>query len=255
MNIKKRLSFTIDGGIATILLDRAPVNAIDDALLAALDQAFDRVLAAPEVKLLRIRSALKLFCAGADLRMIAGRVGTRDGSEEMGRTVRLLHRVFDRLAALPVVTLAELEGHALGGGLELALACDLRIAAINAKLGLPEARVGLLPGAGGTQRLTQLCGPGIAARVILSGEALDGSEALRVGLAQWAVEREAFAAAAHAIAERISGLSAPALRAAKACLRAALPMQANGVAAEIDGIERLMMQMETAERVRAFVGA
>ena len=91
----------------------------------------------------------------------------------MRATVRRFHEVYDHLAALPLVTIAEIEGHALGGGLELALACDIRIASHTAKLGLPETKVGLLPGAGGTQRLTRLCGEGIAARIILSGDVVD----------------------------------------------------------------------------------
>jgi enoyl-CoA hydratase/carnithine racemase len=253
MNIGDRLDFTIDAGVATVSLNRPPVNAIDDALLAALDQVFERIEADEGLKLLRIRSAQKIFCAGADLRMISTRVGTAEGAAEMDKTVRLLHRVYDRLADLPVVTLAEIEGHALGGGLELALACDLRIVMETAKLGLPEARVGLLPGAGGTQRLTALCGPGVAARVILSGETLEGREAERLGLAQWVATKEDFAAAAQGIAERVRGLSAPALRAAKTCLRAAAPLQKSGIAAEIDGICRLMQEPDTRERVLGFV--
>ena len=253
MNFNDRLDFVSAEGIATITMNRPPVNAIDDALLAALDQVFDRVESDESLRLLRIRSDQKMFCAGADLRMVSTRVGTAEGRTDMVRTVRAFHRIFDRLAALPVVTMAEIEAHALGGGLELALACDLRIAAHSAKLGLPEARIGLLPGAGGTQRLTTLCGPGVAARVILSCDALDGKEAGRLGLAQWATEKGEFAAAADAIAERVRGLSAPALRAAKRCLRAATPVQPAGVAAEIDGIAHLMLEPDTKERVLAFI--
>lgn len=93
------------------------------------------------------------------------------------RTTRLFHHVYNRLASLPAVTVAYITGHALGGGLELGLACDLRIASRKAKLGLPEARMGLLPGAGGAQRLTELCGPGIAARLILTCDLVQGDEA------------------------------------------------------------------------------
>ena len=148
MNFNDRLDFAIEGQVATVTLNRAPVNAIDDALLSALDRVFDGVEADASVNLLRIRSNQKVFCAGSDLRIIAMRISTISGPAEMVETVRRFHRVFDRLASIPVVTLAELEGHALGGGLELALACDLRIASYSAKLGLPEAKVGLLPGAG-----------------------------------------------------------------------------------------------------------
>ena len=113
--------------------------------------------------------------------------------------MRRFHDVYDLLAGLPVVTIAEIEGHALGGGLELALVCDIRIASYDAKLGLPEAKVGLLQGAGGTQRLTRLCGEGIAARIILSGDVVNGGEAERVGLVQWALEAPGFGQSAAAI--------------------------------------------------------
>ena len=158
----------------------------------------------------------------------------------MVATVRRFHAVFDRMAALPVVTLAEIEGHALGGGLELALACDLRIASAHARLGLPEAKVGLLPGAGGTQRLTRLCGAGIAARLILTGEQIDGREAERIGLVQWAVHAIDFAEAAAEIVARVAGLSPEALKAAKACIGIAGRLDPAGADAEIDGIGTLM---------------
>jgi enoyl-CoA hydratase/carnithine racemase len=253
MNFNDRLDFAIEGQVATVTLNRAPVNAIDDALLSALDRVFDGVEADTSVNLLRIRSNQKVFCAGSDLRIIATRVGTNSGPAEMVETVRRLHRVFDRLASIPVVTLAELEGHALGGGLELALACDLRIASYSAKLGLPEAKVGLLPGVGGTQRLTELCGSGVAARVILSGDTIDGKEAEKIGLVQWGADKADFASAVEKVCTRVSSLSAPAIRAAKKCIRAAAPMQARGVAAEIGGIELLMSHPETAARVHAFL--
>lgn len=152
--------FALEGPVAVLTLSRAPVNAIDDILIDALEAAFEAIERNNRLTVLRIRSNRKVFCAGADLRMIAGRFGTEEGKAAMVASVRRFHAVFDRLAALPMVTLAETERHAIGGGLELALACDLRIAACEARLGLPEVNVGLIPGAGGTQRLTALCGAG-----------------------------------------------------------------------------------------------
>ncbi|MDI4663576.1 enoyl-CoA hydratase/isomerase family protein [Xanthobacter autotrophicus] len=248
-----RLTLAFDGAVATVTLCRPPVNAIDDAMLDALLAAIARVEANGQVSLLRFRSRGKLFCAGADLEMVAARVARDTGAEEMVSSVRRFHEVFDRLAALPAVTLAEIEGHALGGGLELALACDLRIAAWEAKLGLPEAKVGLLPGAGGTQRLTRLCGPGVAARIILSGDVIDGREAERLGLVQWAVPAAEFAEKANEVAVRIAALSPEALREAKRCIGIAAAIAADGAQAEIGGIGALMREPGTRRRVTAFL--
>lgn len=249
----RRVDLAVQGAIATLTLCRPPMNAIDDAMLAALLAAFDEVEARPEVAVLRIRSDQRVFCAGADLRLVGTRVGKPDGAAAMVETVRSFHRAFDRLAALPKMTIAEIEGHALGGGLEMALACDVRIAAHHAKLGLPEAKVGLLPGAGGTQRLTTLCGSGVAARIILTGDLLDGREAERLGLVQWAAHAVDFAEVAREVADRAAGLSPDSIAIAKACMRIADPLSPVGAEAEIQGIATLMMKPGTAKRVADFL--
>ena len=249
----QRLTLDVAGPIATLTLCRPPMNAIDDAMLAALLDAFATVDADPGIAVLRLRSDQRVFCAGADLQLVGTRVGRSDGAAAMVETVRAFHRAFDRLAALTKVTIAEIEGHALGGGLELALACDLRIAAHHAKLGLPEAKVGLLPGAGGTQRLTSLCGAGVAARLILSGDLLDGREAERVGLVQWSAHAVDFAEVAKEVATRAAGLSVDALAVAKSCIRIADRMSAEGAEAEILGIGALMMKPSTEKRVADFL--
>ncbi|MER2605880.1 MAG: enoyl-CoA hydratase/isomerase family protein [Siculibacillus sp.] len=248
-----RVTLAVEGAVATLTLCRAPMNAIDDAMLAALLDAFAVVDADPAIAVLRIRSDQRVFCAGADLRLVGSRVGRPDGAEAMVETVRAFHRTFDRLAGLSKVTIAEIEGHALGGGLELALACDVRIAAHHARLGLPEAKVGLLPGAGGTQRLTTLCGAGVAARVILTGDLLDGREAERLGLVQWSAHAVDFAEVAREVADRAAGLSVDALAAAKACIRIADPLSSAGAEAEIRGIGALMMKTGTERRVADFL--
>ncbi|TDP44018.1 enoyl-CoA hydratase/isomerase family protein [Zavarzinia compransoris] len=249
------MKLAFEGAVATLTLSRAPVNAVDDDFLADLDQALSAVEVRDDLAVLRIRSDQRVFCAGADLRLVAGRLQDAAGAAAMVTTVRRFHAVYDHLASLPVVTVAEITGHALGGGLELALACDLRVVSDRAKLGLPEAKVGLLPGAGGTQRLTELCGPGVAARVILTGDLIPGEEAERIGLAQWVFPQADFEAGADAIAARIAGLSPEALRASKNCVRIAATISQAGVAAEISGIGRLMRSKDTERRVHAFLGA
>jgi enoyl-CoA hydratase/carnithine racemase len=141
----------------------------------------------------------------------------------------------------------------MGGGYELALACDLRIVADEAKLGLPEVGLGLLPGGGGTQRLTWLAGPAVAARVILTGEHIDGKTARELGMVQWAVPRAELAAQAAKIAQRVAGLHPLSLAACKVCMRLARDPQRNGFAAETEWTGRLLATEETQRRVGDFL--
>jgi enoyl-CoA hydratase/carnithine racemase len=202
---------------------------------------------------LHLRSGQKVFCAGADLAEMRARFTAADGVEAMVGTAAEMQRLFARLEALPQVTLAELGGAALGGGFELALACDLRIAAHEAKLGLPEARLGLVPGAGGTQRMTRVAGPAIAARLILTGEVLDGAAAQAAGLVQWAVPRAELAERAAAIAIQVASLPGEALQACKSCIAAAGNPARDGYAEEIAQSRRLYANEATRRRVAAFL--
>jgi enoyl-CoA hydratase/carnithine racemase len=245
------IRFTAEGQVGTVTLGRAPVNAIDPAFVAAFHAALDEAWnAAPTV--LVIRSTQKCFCAGADLSLIAGFFDASDGVVLMEDYVRSLHALFDRIEAFPAVTLAVIGGPALGGGLELALACDLRAVSTRAQVGLPEARVGKIPGAGGTQRLTRLCGPGVSARLILGGEVVDGTEAARLGIAQWAVEAEVLDGFAAEVSGRIAGLSRQALLASKDCIAAWHDPGIDGFAREIEKPRELMPTQEARERVLGF---
>src|SRR5512143_2696409 len=159
--------------VTTLTLCRPPVNAIGEEWVRGFEAKLDDLANGPPCTVLHIRSDQKVFCAGADLKEVRGRMETPGGADQMYAFVAGIQRLFARLEQLPQVVLAEIGGAALGGGLELALACDLRIAANEAKLGLPEVRLGLVPGAGGTQRLTRLAGCATALRTAESpGEAL-----------------------------------------------------------------------------------
>ncbi|MBX3602522.1 MAG: AMP-binding protein [Rubrivivax sp.] len=234
-------------------LDRAPVNALDDALLAALAAALDAAVADETVTVLHLRSAHRVFCAGADLALMRDSLASEAGTEAMLALVQRMQALHARLEAAPLVTLAEIGGAALGGGFELALACDLRIAADAARLGLPEAGLGLLPGAGGTQRLTRLVGSGLARRLILGAETLDGREAAALGLVQWSVPAAELPARAAAIATRLAGLPRHALAENKHCIELAAAGGGPGFAAEIEGTRRLYHDPETRRRVSAFL--
>jgi enoyl-CoA hydratase/carnithine racemase len=242
-----------DGCVTTLTLGHPPVNAISEEWVRAFDGKLDELANGPRCTVLHIRSDQKMFCAGADLKEIRERMEARDGAERMYSYVASIQRLYARIERLALVTLAEIAGAAMGGGLELALACDLRIAAAEAKLGLPEVRLGLIPGAGGTQRLTRLCGPAVAARLILGAEILDGAAASELGVVHWAVPRAELAQRAAEMARRIAGLPAAALAASKACIAAAGHKDRGGYTDELEFTRLLLSNPETRQRVQAFL--
>lgn len=241
------------GAVTTLTLSHPPVNAISEEWIRAFDAKLDELGSGPICTVLHIRSDQKVFCAGADLKEIQERIEARDGADRMYAYVAGIQRLYARIARLPQVTLAEIGGAAMGGGLELALACDLRIAAAEAKLGLPEARLGLIPGAGGTQRLTRLCGPALAARLILGAEILDGAAASELGVVHWAVPRAGLARRTAEIARGIAHLPAGALAASKACIAAAVQGGRGGYTDELEFTRLLLDDAETRQRVQAFL--
>lgn len=236
-----------------VTLDRPPVNAISDAWHDGLARIVDGLAGRDDLAVLHLRSAQKVFCAGMDLDQVASYFGAGAGPDAMKAAVAAFGDLFDRIEALPQVVLAEIGGAALGGGLELALACDLRIASTRARLGLPEAKLGLIPGIGGTQRLTRLCGRGVAARVILAGETFDGTAAAAVGLVERLVEPDALEAEAEALARAIEAMSPAALREAKALIRLAGEPGRGGFAAEHEAVGRLVAGDDTRGRVGRFL--
>jgi enoyl-CoA hydratase/carnithine racemase len=246
-------ALTVADTIATLTLSRPPVNAINDKWVELFGQKLDELAARPDWKILHLRSDQEVFCAGADLNQVRGNFHAVNGPDRMYSYVAGIQRLYTRIERLPQVTLAEIGGTAMGGGLELALACDLRIAAIEAKLGLPEIRLGLIPGAGGTQRLTRLCGRGVSARLILGAEAVDGTTAAALGVVQWAVARTELGARASEIARRVAALPAAALAAAKTCISAAGEPGRGGYFDELEATRRLLCSDETRGRVEAFL--
>ena len=241
------------GRVLVATLSRPPVNALDDRLIAALDAVVDRAIEDASIAVLHLRSDQRAFSAGADLALIEACFATPQGPDAMTDVVREMQRLYWRLESAPLVTLAEIDTLALGGGLELALACDLRVAALEARLGLPEARLGLLPGAGGTQRLTRLCGPGLAKRLILGAEVVDGAAAERLGLVQWAVPRAQLADFARDIASRYAAMPKAALAANKRCIAAATDPERDGYADEIAETRTLYDHPDTRLKVSDFL--
>jgi enoyl-CoA hydratase/carnithine racemase len=169
-----------DGTVATLLIDRpAKLNALTLAMVDALDRACAALEVDEGVRVVVVRStSARAFCAGADV----AEWSSLSPEAMWRRWIAEGHRVFDRLAALPMPTIAMIDGMAFGGGLELALACDLRIASSRARLALPEVRIGIVAGWGGTARLAALVGAARAKQLALTGEPIDGGTASAWGL-------------------------------------------------------------------------
>lgn len=248
------ISLTIEGAVATATLCRPPVNAINEEWVARFGEVLDEVEQVESVSVLWIRSGERAFCAGADLALMHSILDSAAGRERMIALTRRMQEVFARLESLPKVTLAEIGGAAMGGGFELALSCDLRVIADTARIGLPEASLGLLPAAGGTQRMTRLCGDAIARRLILGAEIVTGSEAVALGLAQWTAPAATLEAAARAVVERIAQLPARALAECKHCINVALGSdEEDGFEVELAGSAMLLALPETQQRVSRFL--
>lgn len=251
--MEQTVSLSIEGGVATATLCRPPVNAINEAWVDRLNEVLDEVAQAGQVGVLRIRSSGRVFCAGADLALMRSIFDSAAGRERMIALTRRMQEVFARLEALPQVTLAEIGGAAMGGGFELALACDLRIVSEAARIGLPEARLGLLPAAGGTQRMTRICGEAVARRLILGAELVAGADAVGLGLAQWSAPAAELEARAQALTARLAELPPQTLAANKHCIEVAARGGEDGFEAELAASAQLLAAPETQRRVTAFL--
>jgi enoyl-CoA hydratase len=209
-----------DGTILTLTLNRPDkLNAIDGGMLDALGEALGEIERDREVRAVILTGAGRAFSAGADIKE-----WTALTPLEFGRSWgRRGHAVFDRLAALPPPVIAAINGIAFGGGLELALCADLRIASAQARLGLPEVTIAALPGWGGTQRLPRLIGAGRAKHMILTGQPIDAGRAESWGLVSEVVAGDALLPRAKELAAQIAANSPIAVQAAKRLVDAALP--------------------------------
>jgi enoyl-CoA hydratase/carnithine racemase len=236
-------------GVATITLNRPDAaNALSCELVGALGHAFTRVRHDESVRAVIVTGAGKSFCAGADLK--ERRAMTL---EETRSFLRSLNGVIDAVAGFPRPVIAALNGAAFGGGLELALACDFRIAAEEAQLGLVETRLGIIPGAGGTQRLARIAGLAVAKELILTGRRIGGLVAKKLGLVNDVVPGLALAAAAADLAAELAGAGPLAVTQAKRAIDGGfdLPL-AEALTHERDCYELVLESEDRNEGLRAF---
>jgi len=203
----------VDGGIGTIRLDRPPMNALNHACAAQIRQAAQQAAQRDDIRAVIVYGGERVFAAGADVKEMAS-----VSAAEMPALAVELSSSFALVADIPKPTVAAITGFALGGGCELALCCDRRIAAEDAKLGQPEILLGIIPGAGGTQRLPRLIGPSRAKELIYTGRFARADEALRIGLVDEVVAAGEVYAAARRWAQQFVAGPARALAAAKAAV-------------------------------------
>jgi enoyl-CoA hydratase len=240
------------GATAVITLNRPKqLNALSQSVIGELKAAFTELGTNADVRAIILTgSGDRAFAAGADIGELAGLANAADGrklasgSHELGRI----------MAELPQPVIAAINGFALGGGLELALACDIRIAADSAQLGLPEVTLGVLPGWGGTQRLPRLVGAGMAKLLMMTGERIDAAEALRIGLVERVVSAAELQEQVHALAAKIAALPAGSITAIKQAVNNGLEMPlANANAYEAGLFGELSATEDAREGTRAFV--
>jgi enoyl-CoA hydratase/carnithine racemase len=239
----------ISDGIGTIRLERPPMNALNTTVQEELRSAAAAVTTDPDVRAVIVYGGEKVFAAGADIKEMADM-----SYVDMAARAVELSSALGAIARIPKPVVAAITGYALGGGCELALACDWRVAADNAKLGQPEIKLGIIPGAGGTQRLARLVGPARAKDLIMSGRMVDAAEALAIGLVDRVVPADRVYAEAVALVQPYVSGPAQALRAAKLAVDGGLEMDlASGLAWESQLFAALFATDDRREGMAAFV--
>jgi enoyl-CoA hydratase/carnithine racemase len=240
-----------DGGVGIITIDKPPVNALSAQVIAELEQAFDELGADADARVVVLRGAgERAFIAGADISEFPS---LGDEVQEDG-SARGIQKLADRIEAFPKPVLVAIHGYCLGGGLETALACDIRIAAEDAQLGQPEIKLGLVPGGGGTQRLPRIVGPGRAALMNMTGDPITGTQASEWGLVERVVPREQLLEAALELARTLAERSPHALAVLKELARETrdLPI-AEGLRREARAFARCLGSEDGREGVAAFL--
>lgn len=245
------LEYGRDGAVAVVRLNRpAKLNAIDAEMVRELRALVDALRADAASRAFVITGNGRAFSAGADIAALAELAGPPD----FLRFIEEIQATFTAIEDLGIPTIAALNGLAYGGGCELALACDLRVMADDATLGVPEIKIGVLPGAGGTQRLTRLLPPALALEMICLGEPLGSQPALQHGLVNRVAPRERVIDVALAMARQLAQLPPLALRSAKVLVRAGMNGDLKtGIEAERQAVAFLFGTADRTEGMQAFL--
>lgn len=241
---------TISHHVARITLHNPPANVLNLSVIKEFELVLNELEEDEYVRVVMVTGTGRFFCAGADINELAHLNTEHGGSEFASRGQALLNRI--ERSDKPV--LAAINGTCVGGGLELALACHIRVAAAGATLGLPEIKLGLIPGFGGTQRLPRIVGPSKAAEMILRGESLSADEALRIGLLSRVVPPHELIAQVETIAASVIAHGKTAVEAALHAIRGGIDIPlSEGLAREAELFGRLCVTAGKQEAVQAFL--
>lgn len=216
----QNLRLEFQQAVAVVTIDHAPVNALNQQTLQELSELIDVLEQTPEIKVIVLTGAGRCFIAGADIREIKAMHGDQKQATAMSTAGQ---RLFSKMEGLTKPIIATINGPCLGGGLELAMSCHIRLAAREAKLGLPELQLGVIPGYGGTQRLVRLIGRGKATELILTSQPVTAEEGLRLGLVEAVYPGEELLTEATKLALQIAEKSMVAVRLALSAIAAASP--------------------------------
>lgn len=246
----KNITVEVDGPIAIMTISRPKaLNALNDETLTEMDDAFNDLQNNGKTRVMILTGAEKAFVAGADIGELM------EADDEGGRNIATKgNTLFKTIEDSGIVSIAAINGFALGGGCELAMACDIRIASEKAKLGQPEVNLGVIPGYGGTQRLSRLVGKGKAKELILTGDMIKAEEALKIGLVDKVVEPDELMKKARKMADKIASKGPIAVRLAKAAINFGSETSlVEGIAFEIQKFSEIFGTEDKNEGTKAFL--
>jgi enoyl-CoA hydratase len=249
----KAVSWSIQSNIAIIIINNPPLNVLSEEVIELLSTSADEIESDSNIKAVIVTGAgERAFVAGGDIKGFPDWMGK--GIELAKEKSLWLQEPLNKLERLPQPTIAAINGFALGGGCELALSCDIRIAEEHIKIGLPEIKLGLFPGAGGTQRLSRLVGKSKAKEMIFTGESLSAEEAWRIGLINRIAPKGKSLEIALDLAESISAHSLPALAFAKRSIDKGYEQRLeNGLITEAEYFGQVFQTEDVKEGVGAFI--
>lgn len=251
MELKSMMVEYLDKGVCLLTIDNPPANTLSNELQEDIFRLVDELGNNPQVRAIVFTSAHpKIFIAGANLNQVGGKnSGTNNESDGISR----MQEAFNKLESIPKPTIAAINGHALGGGCEFVLACDFRLMSTVGTIGLTEVSLGLLPGAGGTQRMTKLLGKAKATELMFLGKRLRAEEAEAIGLINQAVSPEELLQEAIALATRLAEGAVQAMGLTKECILAATDLSLEeGLKVEREAFLKTLQTGESEEGIKAF---